>query len=87
MYNFEALNEKDRVEMLSSIGVNSIDEIFSIIPDKAKMDSLNLSDGCCEIEAQQALKKLSNNNNINYSYFIGNCARYRYIPSLINDIA
>lgn len=87
MYNFEALNEKDRVEMLSSIGVNSIDEIFSIIPDKAKMDSLNLSDGCCEIEAQQALKKLSNNNNINYSYFIGNGARYRYIPSLINDIA
>ena len=32
MYNFEALDEKDRQNMLISIGVESIDEIFDIIP-------------------------------------------------------
>ena len=35
MYNFEALNEQDRQDMLSSIGVKSIDELFDIIPDSA----------------------------------------------------
>jgi len=87
MYNFEALSDKDRKEMLSSIGVDSIDEIFSIIPNEAKMTSLNLNDGCCELEAQQALNKLSKENKTDYSYFIGSGARQRYIPSLINDIA
>lgn len=87
MYNFEALSVDDRKEMLKSIGVNSIDELFDIIPKKAVMDNLNLNDGCDEIEAQKALKSLSNKNKTNYSYFIGNGARCRHIPSLISDIA
>ncbi|MBR5303814.1 MAG: aminomethyl-transferring glycine dehydrogenase subunit GcvPA [Candidatus Gastranaerophilales bacterium] len=87
MYNFEALSNSDREEMLSSIGVNSVDDLFNVIPDIAKMEELNLSNGCDEIEAQQILKKISQQNKTNYSYFIGSGARNRYIPSLINDIA
>ena len=87
MYNFEALSESDRKEMLSSIGVTSIDELFDVIPKNAKMTELNLSDGADEIEAQLALKELSKQNKTDYSCFMGGGARNRYIPSLINDIS
>ncbi|MBQ4645906.1 MAG: aminomethyl-transferring glycine dehydrogenase subunit GcvPA [Candidatus Gastranaerophilales bacterium] len=87
MYNFEALSENDRKEMLSSIGVDSVDKLFNIIPQEAKMATLNLDDGCDELLAQQTLKNLSQQNKTDYSCFMGSGARNRYIPSLINDIA
>ena len=87
MYNFEALDEKDRQNMLISIGVESIDKIFDIIPDKAKMKELNLASGCDEIEAQKNLKKLSLLNKTNYLNFLGLGAKKRFIPSLISDVA
>lgn len=87
MYNFEALDEKDRQNMLISIGVESIDEIFDMIPDKAKMKELNLASGCDEIEAQKNLKKLSQLNKTNYLNFLGLGAKKRFIPSLISDVA
>lgn len=87
MYNFEALDEKDRQNMLISIGVKSIDEIFDMIPDKAKMKELNLASGCDEIEAQKNLKKLSLLNKTNYLNFLGLGAKKRFIPSLISDVA
>lgn len=87
MYNFEALSETDRKEMLSSIGVDSIEKLFEVIPNSAKMKSLNLNNGADEIEAQLALKELSKQNKIDYSCFMGGGARNRYIPSLINDIS
>ena len=36
MYNFEALSETDRKEMLSSIGVDSIEKLFEVIPKSLK---------------------------------------------------
>lgn len=87
MYNFEALNEQDRRKMLNSIGVNSIDEIFDSIPEKAKMSNLALDDGHDEIEAQKAIKKLSTTNKTDYLNFLGQGSRKRYIPSCIRDVA
>lgn len=87
MYNFEALNKKDRDEMLSSIGIKSVDELFNVVPENAKMENLNLGTGCEEIEAQKHLKKLSFLNKKDYLNFLGMGARQRYIPSVIKDIA
>lgn len=87
MYNFEALNNNDRKEMLSSIGVETVEELFEIIPDSAKMTSLDLKSGVDELEAQFALKELAFLNKTDYACFLGSGARNRYIPSLINDIA
>jgi len=87
MYNFEAFNDIDRKNMLSSIGINSVDELFEVIPNSAKMDSLDLDNGHDELEAQFALKKLASLNKTGYACFIGAGARNRYIPNLINDIA
>ncbi|MBQ8848442.1 MAG: aminomethyl-transferring glycine dehydrogenase subunit GcvPA [Candidatus Gastranaerophilales bacterium] len=87
MYNFEALNESDRLNMLSSVGIKTMDEIFDIIPSEAKMKELNLDDGADEILAQKNLKNISKMNNVQYLNFLGLGSRNRYVPSLINDIA
>ncbi len=87
MYNFEALNDSDRKKMLDSIGVNSIEDLFLLIPKDARMASLALDNGHTEPEAQKHLKKLSNQNKINYLNFLGGGAKKRFVPSVISDIA
>lgn len=86
-YNFEALNEKDRLDMQSSIGIDNVDELFDVIDKKAKLDNLDLKDGIDELEAMKHLKKLSSLNNIDYISFLGGGSRNRYIPSVIYDVA
>ncbi len=86
-YNFEALSDKDRFEMLKSIGINSVDELFDVIDKDAKMPSLDLDEGLDEIECQKTLKKLSQMNKTDYISFLGGGARKRYIPNCIYDIA
>ncbi len=87
MYNFEALNKQDRDEMLLSVGVKSIDELFEIIPKEARAMDLPLGEPKDEREAQKYLKKLSSLNKIDYLCFLGGGARKRYIPSLVSDIS
>ena len=87
MYNFEALNQDDRKEMLNSIGIKSIDEIFDVIPKNALMDELNLDLGHDEISAQKKLRQLANENKTNYLNFMGQGARNRYVPSVLSDLA
>ena len=85
MYNFEALNDKERQEMLSVIGVQSIEELYDCISDSAKMQSLNLDNGCDEKKAQKKLAEISKMNNIDYLNFLGCGAKKRYIPSCISE--
>ena len=87
MYNFEALSADDRKEMLSSIGVQSIEEIFGVVPKEAKMLSLDLDNGCDELKAQKDLKKIANKNKTTYLNFMGSGAKNRYVPACINDVA
>jgi len=87
MYNFEALNDEDRRQMLDIIGVKTIDELFSVIPKTARMPELNLDEGKSEIKAQKHLEKLAELNKTNYLNFLGGGAKKRYIPSCIYDVA
>lgn len=87
MYNFEALNEQDRKEMLNSIKISSIEEVFDCIPKEARMQNLDLDNGHDEIEAQKEIKKLANLNKTNYLNFLGQGSRKRYIPACIKDVA
>ena len=54
-------------KMFSSIGIDSVDELFDVIPQSARMESLKLDDGCDELSASADLKELSLMNKVNYS--------------------
>ncbi len=87
MNNFSALNELDRKEMLECISKCNLAELFSQIPQLAKVNSLNLPDALNEMQAQKQITTLASKNNSNYTYFIGAGTYNKYIPAAINHIA
>jgi len=90
MYNFEALTNEDRVQMMDAAGVKSVEEFFDAIPLGAKMNPADLDklgEGKDEISAQKKLKNISKMNRTDYICFLGGGAKKRYVPSLIQDVA
>lgn len=87
MYNFNAHTEKSRAEMLEKIGINSIEDLFSQIPQKARMVDLPLDKPKNEIDTVKIIKKLANKNRTDYLNFMGGGAYHRFIPACISEIS
>lgn len=87
MKNFLVHNNNTKKEMLESIGLASIEDLFSPIPKDAKMGSLDLPNALSELETQKAIKKLANKNNTNYVSFLGGGVYNKFIPACIGQIA
>ena len=86
MYNYEALSDNDRAQMLDVIGVKSVEELYGSIPESARVNFLNLSEGADEIAAQKNLEKIAKMNKIDYLCFLGGGAKKRFIPPAIADL-
>lgn len=87
MNNFTALNEETRKEMLESISKSNIDELFEEIPQKARMQSLDLPNALNEMQAQRAVKGLAKANNSDYIYFVGAGTYNKFIPAAVSQVA
>ena len=89
MYPYIPHTPEDEKEMLSSIGLSSIDELFSDIPKDVSLDrELDLPLAMSEIEVTNYLNKLADKNcsaskNI---CFLGAGSYDHYIPSIIDHI-
>ncbi|TFG08677.1 MAG: aminomethyl-transferring glycine dehydrogenase subunit GcvPA [Promethearchaeota archaeon] len=80
-------HDKDIInEMLSSIGVNSIEDLFQDIPNDLKIKSLDLPEGLSESDLLRKFNVLSNKNKIYSSSFLGAGCYYHYIPSLVDFV-
>lgn len=87
MNNFTALNEETRKEMLESISKSNIDELFEEIPQKARMQSLDLPEALNEMQTQRAVKSLAKENNSDYIYFVGAGTYNKFIPAAVSQVA
>lgn len=78
---------QERQEMLESIGLSSIDQLFSHIPDELKFKGeLNLPSGMSELEVSSAMKKIAAKNVVFGSIFRGAGAYDHYIPSIVKSV-
>lgn len=78
---------QERQEMLESIGLSSIDQLFSHIPDELKLKGeLNLPSGMSELEVSSAMKKIAAKNVVFGSIFCGAGAYDHYIPSIVKSV-
>ena len=78
---------QERQEMLESIGLSSIDQLFSHIPDELKLKGeLNLPSGMSELEVSSAMKKIAAQNVVFGSIFRGAGAYDHYIPSIVKSV-
>lgn len=76
-------------EMLSSIGVNSIDDLFNYIPKNIPRAKLNLPDALCEQELIKTAKDLAEINitTKEFDNYIGAGSYEHFIPSIVNNLA
>ena len=71
MKNFLVHSDEVKNEMLESIGMKSIEDLFKQIPNNARMSTLNLEDAISEMETQKRVKNLAKKNKTDYISFLG----------------
>ena len=87
MKNFLVHNDEVKAEMLEEIGLNSVEDLFSDIPQQARMKTLDLPDAMSEMEVQREIKSLANKNKTNYISFMGGGVYNKFIPAAVGQIA
>ncbi|MCK4912515.1 MAG: aminomethyl-transferring glycine dehydrogenase subunit GcvPA [Candidatus Omnitrophica bacterium] len=84
------LNTKEDVkDMLKAIGMSSIEELYSLLPSKIKLDSpFNIPDSKSEQEVKRIIKGLSEKNNPveKFNSFLGAGCYDHYIPAALSFI-
>lgn len=87
MKNFLVHTDDVKQEMLESIGVSSIEDLFKQIPQKARMEKLDLDKALSEAETQRQVKRLAKNNNTDYVTFLGGGVYNKFVPACIAQVA
>ncbi len=87
MRSYVPNTEGERKEMLSSMGLSSMDELFRDIPDELKLSRpLNLPEGKSETEIRRIFRAYAERTNGSMPLFRGAGAYRHYIPSLIPQL-
>ena len=87
MKNFLVHDDNTRAEMLNSIGLNKIEDLFAQIPQAARMPKLKLENPLSEMETQRRIKSLSKKNKTDYISFLGGGIYNKFIPAAIAQVA
>lgn len=87
MKNFFAHNDETRKEMLDSISIKSVEELFEIIPKQARMNDFNLPEALSEMQAQKKVKALAKKNNTDVISFLGAGVYNHFIPASVGQVA
>jgi glycine dehydrogenase subunit 1 len=78
----------ERQEMLKTIGVNSIEELFTDVPKKYRFPKLNLPPALTEMEAMSQIQEFADANDSTRDLicFLGAGAYNHYIPAAIDNL-
>ena len=88
-YAYIPATHEDEEKMLKACKVNTIDDLFSDIPDKLKLKrDLGLEESKSELEVSQIVKNIANKNisTEELTCFLGAGAYDHYVPSIIKHI-
>ena len=83
---FISNTDSQRQKMLESIGIKSVDELFSDIPPEIPAANLNIPPGKSELEVRKLLRKLASENSSDLVCFLGAGFYDHYIPSAVGAI-
>jgi glycine dehydrogenase subunit 1 len=81
-------NDSDRQTMLKTIGVKSIEDLFSDVPARVRFPKLNLPEPLSEMETLREMMDLAeaNADAQHYPLFLGAGAYNHFSPSLIHQL-
>jgi glycine dehydrogenase subunit 1 len=88
-YRYLPMTEQDKREMMDAIGINSIDDLFSDIPEEVRFKGkLQISEALSEPELVSYFQSLAQ-KNVNFTThvnFLGAGVYQHYIPSVVNHM-
>lgn len=87
MNNYLVHDKTTKTEMLESIGLKSVDDLFKQIPEKARMEKLELDNPLSEMEVQKKIKSLAKKNKTEFISFLGGGVYNKFIPACISQVA
>ena len=91
MGNFLPSTETQRNEMLNTIGVSSVGELYADIPqamrEKAAEAVAAMPEGVSEFEALDEMKQLAKQNRVFDAIFRGAGAYWHHIPAVVSRVA
>ena len=78
--------EVERQQMLSAIGVTTIEDLFEAVPASHRFPKLNLPKPMSELEVAQEMQALADTNEHanDFALFRGAGAYHHFIPSVVN---
>lgn len=87
MKNFLALNDETREQMLKSISVASVEDLFEKIPKEARTKHFNLPEAISEMQVQKRVKSIAKKNNTDVISFLGAGIYNHFMPAAIGQVA
>jgi glycine dehydrogenase subunit 1 len=86
--SYVPLTDADRRKMLRAIGVSSMADLFTDVPEKHRYPLVKLSPPLSEMQVLRELRQLSERNvDLEHSAsFLGAGAYQHYVPSIVNHI-
>ncbi|MBP2966832.1 glycine dehydrogenase (aminomethyl-transferring), partial [Acinetobacter baumannii] len=85
-YNYIPSSHSEQEELLSILGLNSIDDLFKEIPESLKINELNIPSGKSEVEVLRIMESMASKNQVFQSIFRGAGSYNHYIPSIVKQI-
>ncbi|KZE50383.1 glycine dehydrogenase [Brevibacillus parabrevis] len=88
-YRYLPMTTEDKQEMLSFLGLSSVEELFADIPEAIRFQgSLQIPTALSEPETVRHFTKLARQNvdSSEYAYFLGAGIYDHYIPSTVNHV-
>ncbi len=87
--SYVSLSEKDRREMMSAIGIASVEELFRCLPDAVRLRKpLDLPGPMSEMELVRHLTEVGRMNTFaDYLSFLGGGAYDHFIPSVVDSLS
>jgi len=87
--DYVPMTNEDRAAMLDAIGVDSVDALFSVIPERCRFDGdLDLPPAASELELQRELTAIASENDgaHTHSCFMGAGSYDHFVPALIDQL-
>lgn len=79
--------ENEQLQMLSEIGFQSMEDLFSHIPDEVKVkDGLQIPEGMSEMEVRKSMQKIAGKNRVFDTIFRGVGAYRHFIPAIVKSV-
>ncbi|MBO0473154.1 glycine dehydrogenase subunit 1 [Enterococcus sp. DIV0840] len=87
MGNYLGSTEQQQQEMLKTIGLKNMSELYEVLPKEMIIEKLDIPAGKSEFEVRRILENMGKKNKVFSSIFRGAGAYNHYIPAIVKQVS